>query len=62
MFISPKYAKEFKKYLDEKKAKDINNKLDKIMKFAGSMQMEDRYVGLTDKELRKEVAKAKCGL
>jgi mRNA-degrading endonuclease RelE of RelBE toxin-antitoxin system len=62
LFISPKYADEFKKYLDEKISKDIQDQLDEIMQFMGSMEMEDRYRGLEDKKLLEEVARAKVGL
>lgn len=61
LFISPKYAKEFKDFLEEKIAKDKQQELDDIMQFAGAMEMEDRYKGLNEKELKEEVAKAKCG-
>ena len=62
LFVSAKYADEFKAFLEEKKAKKRKEKLNRIMKYAGSMEMEDRYKGLNDKELRTEVAKAKSGM
>ena len=62
LFISPKYADEFKKYLDKKISKEKQTQLDEIMQFMGSMEMEDRYRGLEGKELREEVARAKLGL
>ena len=62
LFISPKYADYVKNMLEEKQAKEIEDKLNEIMQFTGSMEMEDRYKGLEGKELIKEVAKAKCGL
>ena len=62
LFVSAKYADEFKAFLEEKKAKKRKEKLNRIMKYAGSMEMEDRYKGLNDKELRIEVAKAKSGI
>ena len=62
LFISPKYAKEIKAYLEEKIAKQKEEKLNRIMKYAGTMEIEDRYEGLDGKELMAEVAKAKSGL
>jgi len=62
LFISPKYADEFKKLLEKKISKDIQDQLDEIMQFMGSMEMEERYKGLEGKELREEVARAKVGL
>ncbi len=62
LFISPKYAEEFKSFLEKKEAKAIQEQLDEIMQFVGSNEMEDRYKGLSKKELMREVSKAKCGL
>ncbi len=62
LFVSPKYAEEFKRFLEEKEAKAIQEQLDEIMQFVGSNEMKERYRGLDDKELMREVAKAKCGL
>ncbi len=62
LFVSPKYADEFKSFLEAKNAKEIQEQLDEIKRFAGTMECEDRYKGLEDKELMVEVAKAKCGL
>ncbi len=62
LFISPKYADEFKAFLEDKVSKDIQEQLDEIEQFAGTMECEDRYKGLYGKELMVEVSKAKCGL
>ncbi len=62
LFISPKYAQEIKRYLENKISKDIQDQLDEMSQFIGSMEREDRYKGLEGKALAKEVAKAKCGL
>ncbi len=61
LFVSPKYADEFKTFLDEKISKEIQDKLDEVKKFAGTMESEDRYRGMEGKDLMIEVAKAKCG-
>ena len=60
VFISSKYANEFKEFLDNKKTQ-AEQEWEKIEKFIGSMECEDRYKGLDGKELVREVAKAKCG-
>ena len=62
LFVSPKYAKEFKKFLENKISAHIQEQLNEIQIFAGTMECEDRYKGLKGKELMKEVSKAKCGL
>ncbi|NOQ29854.1 MAG: hypothetical protein GQ570_01900 [Helicobacteraceae bacterium] len=62
LFISPKYAEEFKTFLDDKISKKMQEKWDRVEPFIGSMECEDRYKGLEGKELMKELAKAKCEL
>ena len=62
LFISPKYADEFKTYLENKVSSEIQEQLDEIERFAGTMECEDRYKGLDGKELMIEVSKAKCGM
>ncbi len=62
LFVSPKYAEEFKKYLDDKILKEQEAKIERLKPFIGSFECEDRYNGLEAKELMKEVAKAKCEL
>ena len=61
IFISSKYANEYKEFLDNKKLKKEQEWL-AMQKFIGTMECEDRYKGLEGKELMREVAKAKCGL
>ena len=62
LFVSPKYADEFKRFLEDKLSKEIQEQLDEVKRFAGTMESEDRYKGLTGKDLMTEVAKAKIGL
>ena len=57
MFISSKYAKEFKKFLDEKK----QEKLDRLRKFAGKGEIYKRFDGLTGMQIREKIAKEKYG-
>ncbi len=62
LFVSPKYADEFKKFLEDKHSREIQEQLDEIKRFAGTMAFDDRYKGLESKELMVEAAKAKGGL
>ncbi len=62
LFVSPKYAQEFKAFLDDKISAEIQEQLDEVKRFAGTMECEDRYKGLEGKELMIEVSKAKCGV
>ena len=61
LFISPKYADEFKKYLDKKISKTIQEKLDEIEKFSGSLELEDRFKDLSYKEIKQKIAEEKYG-
>ncbi len=58
LFVSPKYADEFKAFLEEKISKE---KLDEIEKFAGSVHIEDRFVHLSDKQIREQIGQEKYG-
>jgi len=62
IFVSAKYSKEIKEYIDKKIAKEKKRQLAIIEKFAGSSEMEDRYRDLDGKELMAEVARAKSGV
>jgi len=61
LFVSPKYADEFKKFLEEKKAAEIQEQIDEVEKFAGSIEIEDRFKDLSYKEIREKIAKEKYG-
>ncbi len=62
LFISPKYSDEFKIFLDAKISKEKQLKLDRLEPFIGTMECEDRYKDLEDKELMLKVAEVKCGV
>jgi hypothetical protein len=61
LFISPKYADEFKKYLDEKISREKQDMLDRIDKFAGKGKIHERFNNLTSREIREKIAKEKYG-
>jgi len=61
LFISPKYADEFKKYLDEKKSREKQDMLDRIDKFAGKGKIHERFNNLTGRGIREKIAKEKYG-
>jgi len=56
LFISPKYADEFKKFLEDKISKEIQEQLDRIDEFAGSVKIDDRFKNLSYKEIREKIA------
>ena len=59
LFVSPKYADEFKAFLEEKISKEMKEKLDEIEKFAGSVHIEERFVHLSDKQIREQIENSK---
>jgi hypothetical protein len=62
IFVSEKYIDDVREFLEDKKTKEIQEQLDEMSQFVGSMEREDRYEGLEGKALMEEVAKAKGGL
>jgi len=61
IFVSPKYAEEVKRFLEEKIRREKQELLDELERFAGKFTMEERYEGLEDEKLLKEISKAKAG-
>ena len=59
LFVSPKYADEFKRFLENKIADNIQEQLNEIERFSGSVEIEERFVNLTDKEIRKKIGQEK---
>lgn len=62
LFVSPKYADEFKRYLEDKIAANMQKQLDEIERFSGSIEIEERFVNLTDKEIREKIGQEKYGI
>ena len=61
LFISPKYAEEFKTYLEDKVTKKKQEKIDRLMKFAGTGVIYERFNNLTSSQIKEKVAKEKYG-
>jgi hypothetical protein len=61
LFISPKYAKEFKNFLEDKISKQQQDKLDRIMKYAGKGEVHERFNNLTSSQISQKVALEKYG-
>ncbi|RLA69045.1 MAG: hypothetical protein DRG24_09110 [Epsilonproteobacteria bacterium] len=61
LFISPKYADEFKAFLEEKISAEHQLKLDRLMKYAGKGEVHERFNNLTSSEIREKVAMEKYG-
>ena len=61
VFISAEYADDVKKFLEKKVAKIKQEKLDRIMKFAGKGSIHKRFEKLTVSQIKEKKAKEKYG-
>lgn len=61
VFISAQYADEVKKFLEKKFAKEKQEKLDRIMEFAGKGSIYKRFENLTASEIREKKAQEQYG-
>jgi len=61
LFISPKYADEFKTFLENKISKEVQEQLDEMEQFAGKGKIYERFNNLTSSQIREKVAKEKYG-
>ena len=59
LFISPKYAQEFKDFLEKKISRKHQQKLDRLMKYAGKGKIDERFNNLTSSQIKEKVAKEK---
>lgn len=59
LFISPKYADEFKKYLKDKISKLHAEKLLRVSKYAGKGTIIEKYNDLNSSEIRKQISEEK---
>jgi len=56
LFLSPSHAKEFKKYLEEKRKKEKEEKLSRLRAFAGKGSIDEKYDHLSSCELKESVS------
>jgi len=61
LFISPKYAEEFKSFLADKITKEQQDKWDRIMKYAGKGEVNEQFNNLTSSQIREKIAMEKYG-
>ena len=61
VFVSVKYADDVKKFLEKKQDKEKQEKLDRIMKFAGKGSIHKRFENLTASQMREKKAKEQYG-
>jgi hypothetical protein len=60
-FISEKYLDDVKEMLEKKEKEQKQKRLDFILKYAGSIKIEDRFKDKSYKEIREMIAKEKYG-
>jgi hypothetical protein len=53
LIVSDQYADEVEKYLKKIIAKKKQQRIDKIMKMAGTIKMDEKYKDMNSKELRR---------
>ncbi len=56
LFVSPKYIDDVKNFIEEKIKQEKQDKLDKIMRFSGSIEIDSKYLDMSSNELRKSRA------
>lgn len=61
IFISAKYAAEFKHYLETRKKQEIDEKLSRIRRFAGKGKISERFDGVNSRQIREKVAEENHG-
>ena len=61
IFVPAKYADDVKQYLDKKIAKERQARIDEVMKFAGSLKVEERFRNKSAKEIKAMIAEEKYG-
>jgi guanylate kinase len=59
IFVSPKYAEEFKAFLEDKLSKEMEEKLDRLMKYAGKGEIHERFDNLTSSQIKEKMAQEK---
>ncbi len=60
IFLSKKEALKYKEFLEKEKKKKKEEKLAKIMQYAGTMEIEERLEKLSKQEWKKEIAKMRA--
>ncbi len=61
VFVSPRYADDVKRIVDEKIAAEKKDKIDRLMKYAGTGRIKEEFNHLTSREIREKMAKEKYG-
>jgi len=61
VFVSAKYADEVKKFLEKRLEEERKNRVEDIMRFAGTVRIEERFQDKTAREIREMIAKEKYG-
>ncbi len=61
VIVPAKYADDVKKYLKKKLEREKQERIEGIMQFAGTVQIQERFRDKTAKEIRRMIAEEKYG-
>jgi hypothetical protein len=61
LYVSEKYADALKDYIDKHEQQERQRKLDALTQFAGSLEIDPKYDGLSGAQLREVIAEEKYG-
>jgi len=61
VFVVEKYADEVKAFLEKRLKKERDKRVDEIMRFAGTVRIEERFHDKSAREIREMIAKEKYG-
>jgi len=61
VFVSAQYAEDVKNFLDDKRNKEKQEKLDRLMQFAGKGRIHERFENLTSSQIRELKAQEQYG-
>jgi hypothetical protein len=61
VFVSAKHADQVKEFLDKQMEEEKQKRIDEIMQFAGTVEIEERFQNKTAREIREMIAREKYG-
>ncbi len=62
IYLSAKEAQKFKELLKQEKKRRKKEKVAKIMRYAGTMRVDDTFKNIPKEEIKAKIAKLKAGM
>ena len=56
LFVSNKYAQEFKKFIDAQITKEHQEKLDRVMQYVGKLGINEQFDNLSSTQIKQKIA------